>query len=523
MVLLNVTVAYLLSYLAANSGFYLLSGLILMINAAGVSIYDFHKSGRLTCPAVLFSLSWIGGSGISCLKLSNLQVPWETETWLVIYLTYAVFRIVYELSSRYFAKIRGANAAAQESAALQEAAKTQSEIQVSGGNIVTPGKKASAILTAMCVITVVSVCSFVIEAVCMGYIPLFIMDTPHAYSYFHVSGLHYFTVSFVLLPAMGVLYLDAAGALCSEGFSALSRGAGNKLWKELWKPEAGNISRKDWLLLSVCISAGIVLPVLLVSRYQLLFGLMLAGTVYLILAGGRIRISFSRRNLMLGVTAFLALLALYLFITVRRAHSIDYLNGIFEMKNAETPIFVTQPYIYIANNFDNLNCLVRDLPAHTHGLRMLFPWIALFGLKFTHPELAAFPIYVTKEELTTVTLVYDAYYDFGIAGVILFVAAGTLLAAYFERMALRYVSSRGEGRSTGKLAAGNASGESAGNASSSALRFFFVMIYGQILIYLALAFFTTWLSNPTTWFLFGLTTLLSVVIWLLSRRKERVE
>ena len=512
MVLIFVTAAYLLSYLAAGGGFYLLSGLILMSTAAGVSFYDYRKNGRLTCPAVLFSLSWIGGSGISCLKLSNLQVEWETETWLVIYLTYAVFRIVYDLSSRYFAKVWGENAAALESAALQDAAKNQSKAAdgtVSDKASASRGCGATTILTAMCVITIVSVCSFVIEAVCMGYIPLFIMDTPHAYSYFHVSGLHYFTVSFVLLPAMGVLYLDAAGALGSVSFSALTR------------TEAGNISRKDWILLSVCVSAGIILPVLLVSRYQLLFGLMLAGSVYLILAGGRIRISFSRRNLMLGVSAFMALLALYLFITVRRAHSIEYLNGIFEMKNAQTPIFVTQPYIYIANNFDNLNCLVRDLPAHTHGLRMLFPWIALFGLKFTHPELAAFPIYVTKEELTTVTLVYDAYYDFGIAGVILFVAAGTLLAAYFERMALRCISSGDRSQNAGQNLSPYASTGSF--ASGSALRFFFVMIYGQILIYLALAFFTTWLSNPTTWFLFGLTTLLSVVIWLLGGRKERVE
>ena len=35
-----------------------------------------------------------------------------------------------------------------------------------------------------------------------------------------------------------------------------------------------------------------------------------------------------------------------------------YLNGIFEMKNAATPIFITQPYMYIANNYDNFDCLV---------------------------------------------------------------------------------------------------------------------------------------------------------------------
>ena len=233
---------------------------------------------------------------------------------------------------------------------------------------------------------------------------------------------------------------------------------------------------------------------------------MLAGAVYLILQGGSISISFNRRTVTALVSAFFALLALYLFITVRRAHSIEYLNGIFEMKDPRTPIFITQPYMYIANNFDNLNCLVRDLPAHTHGLRMLFPWIALFGLKFTRPELAAFPIYVTKEELTTVTLVYDAYYDFGLAGVVPFVAAGAFLAAFFEQMALRYC---GYTRHSG---GSNAAG-------AAALRFFFVMIYAQITIYLALAFFTTWLSNPTTWFLFGLTTLLSLCIWIMVRQR----
>ena len=51
---------------------------------------------------------------------------------------------------------------------------------------------------------------------------------------------------------------------------------------------------------------------------------------------------------------------------------------------------------------------------------MLFPLWALTGLKFLFPYLVSFPIYVNKAELTTVTLFYDAYYDFGIIGVILF-------------------------------------------------------------------------------------------------------
>ena len=56
-----------------------------------------------------------------------------------------------------------------------------------------------------------------------------------------------------------------------------------------------------------------------------------------------------------------------------------YLNGIFEMKNAATPIFITQPYMYIANNYDNFDCLVRELPAHSMGLKGMFPALGIIG------------------------------------------------------------------------------------------------------------------------------------------------
>ena len=102
-----------------------------------------------------------------------------------------------------------------------------------------------------------------------------------------------------------------------------------------------------------------------------------------------------------------------MILTIARSHDVAYLNGIFEMKYEKMPIFITQPYMYIANNYDNFNCLVEELPSHTLGLRSLFPLWALTGLKFLYPAVESFPIYVNKKELTTVTLLYDAYYDFG--------------------------------------------------------------------------------------------------------------
>ena len=150
------------------------------------------------------------------------------------------------------------------------------------------------------------------------------------------------------------------------------------------------------------------------------------------------------------------------------------------MKNSQMPIFISQPYIYIANNYENFNCLVEALPAHTWGIRMLFPLWALTGLKFLFPYLVSFPIYVNKAELTTVTLFYDAYYDFGIVGVLVF-------ACILGAVCFLLVEKLKEMR--------NPIG---------------CLVYGQFAIYMMLSFFTTWFSNPTTWFYLAVTGAMAV-------------
>ena len=176
-----------------------------------------------------------------------------------------------------------------------------------------------------------------------------------------------------------------------------------------------------------------------------------------------------------------------MILTVARSHDVAYLNGIFEMKDPATPIFITQPYMYIANNYDNFNCLVTELPAHSMGLKSLFPLWALTGLKFIKPELVDFPIYTTKEELTTVTLFYDAYYDFGVVGVFLFSAVLGLFAAWLMDRAER------------------------------AENLFWQLFYSQAALYFMLSFFTTWYSNPATWFYFAATGAAMVWVELIKR------
>ena len=122
----------------------------------------------------------------------------------------------------------------------------------------------------------------------------------------------------------------------------------------------------------------------------------------------------------------------------------------------------------------------------------MFPLWALTGLKFLKPELVSFPLYTTKEELTTVTLFYDSYYDFGIAGVFLFASLLGLFAAW-----LMHRSSR------------------KGNP-------FWQVFYGQAALYFMLSFFTTWYSNPTTWFYFAATGAAAVYVEIIKKVRKPV-
>ena len=292
------------------------------------------------------------------------------------------------------------------------------------------------------------------RSVVLGYIPLFVRGVPHAYSEFHLTGIHYITVSCVLVPSLAVLYFH------------MERGRG---------------SERRMLVAAIMTGISLILPILCVSRFQFVFAVILAGFTY---------ISLQKRFQPLYLLGLLVvILPVYLILTVARSHDVEYLNGIFEMKYTGMPIFITQPYMYIANNYDNFNCLVEALPRHTFGLRGLYPLWALTGLKFVFPQLINFPIYVDKKELTTLTLFYDAYYDFGWLGVLVF-SCVLGLVAYLLVLKLREMR--------------NPMG---------------YLLYAQMGAYLILSFFTTWFSNPTTWFYLILTGLMAVYYYFNEHRR----
>ncbi len=433
---------YLICYgagmLFASSAHYYMSGASLLIAALYLYVYDYKRTGNPLHLRALFSLFWVGGQGLSCFKLSRLQTDWESITWACFFVALAAFWTVFEFAQRsWTGKINVED---------QGGRKKQGEAAAGAGY-------ETGLFTAILLLTAVSFGAFLLEAAVLGYVPFFLRGVPHAYSYFHISGVHYFTVSCVLVPSMTVIYF----LKCRE--------AGKK---------------KKFFAAAASVLAAAV-PVLCVSRFQLIFAVILAVLTFMQISG--------KKKIRYLFFAAAALLPLYVALTVARSHDVAYLNGIFEMRNENTPIFITQPYMYIANNYDNFNCLVKELPTHAYGMKGLFPLWALTGLKFLKPELAAYPIYTTKEELTTVTLFYDAYYDFGTGGVFFFAAALGVFAAWLMKKA-------------------------AGSENP-----FWQLFYAQAAMYFMLSFFTTWYSNPATWFYFAATGAAAVYVEIIKRAK----
>lgn len=415
-------ICYVVSYLLSRGELYLPSGVVLILAAAWLYWHDYKRTKNVINLRGLFSLFWVGGQGVSCLKLSKLSSDWNLLTWLCFFVALAGFWVTYEILLR----IQG-----------ESVSHRSRWFHFQGYE--------RPLFLSMVLVTALSAAAFFCEAAVLGFIPFLIRGVPHAYSTFHITGVHYFTVSCVLIPALSVLYF------CIE--------------------KGRNGLRMVLVILMDVVACTI--PILCVSRFQLILAVGMAVFTYLAMDHHRLKPA-------LAAGLVFAMIPVYVILTIARGHDVAYLNSIFQMKNSHMPIFITQPYMYIANNYDNFNCMVEWLPSHTFGLRLLFPLWALSGLKFLVPSLVSFPIYVTKEELTTVTLFYDSFYDFGIVGVTLFSCLLGGASFWLSRLMRRLRNPVG------------------------------YLLYAQFAMYLSLSFFTTWFSNPATWFYFIATGLLAL-------------
>ena len=95
-------ICYGAAMLFAFSAHFTLSGMSLMFAALYLYLWEYGKSGNPLHLRGLFSLFYVGGEGISCLKLSNLQKDWSLETWACFFVAFAAFWNVYALAEKKF-------------------------------------------------------------------------------------------------------------------------------------------------------------------------------------------------------------------------------------------------------------------------------------------------------------------------------------------------------------------------------------------------------------------------------------
>ncbi len=168
--------SFFVSYIASLAEWYYASGIILIVEAVYLYVHWVRESGSLVELRALFTLAWVGGQGISCLKLSTLQDSWNYITWLSFFVIYIAFGIGYEWGRKY-SRVEG-----------KEPEKNK--------------KKANRLFRCIMLLLVVSAGCFVIEIIRIGYIPVF-SDEPYSYSYFRMSALHYLhycAISCILIP-----------------------------------------------------------------------------------------------------------------------------------------------------------------------------------------------------------------------------------------------------------------------------------------------------------------------------------
>ena len=419
------TIIYTLSMVLYYFRYNIIASGLMIALAIFLYVIDFRKEKRLITIKGLFALGFIGGFGVSLLKLSALSMEYSIKTFLVIYVSYFSMYL-----GSYFSKDK------KLSLSNYKGMYDSKEM---------PYSQKEKILICFFIITFLA---FVIEVIKLKFIPLMTIATPHAYSTFHVYMLHYITSLYVFIPSV---------AICN------------------YHHEKSKRSRVAVLLSYMYV---VLLSALMLSRGQLIMSIVLSVFVILILNGKDIfEIFNSRRNRLAVIIVVVILSILYVFITVHRAHDVAYLKGIFEMKDSNMPIYIAQPYMYVAHNYENLNYMINNLKHHTFGRMTLVPLFTLTFMKKLFPFAIGAPNLVIKEELSTKTLIYDSYYDFGIVGVMIFCFIIGYIGSILENYVYMIEDNKGSIKGS-----------------------YFAVLFSLLCYYMLFSFMQSYFSLTDTWF-----------------------
>lgn len=404
MIILLFIIIYILTIFLYKMNYLIMASILMLAFSLFAYYYDVKKTNNMVNLRALYSVGFLGSFALSFLKLSNLTLDYGYKFFIVIFIAVVGFYFTYELSNKYH-NFNLDN--------LKYQSKSKTKDYVYKVLLVTMG---------------LSFVAFFIEVSVLKFIPLFVKNVPHAYSTFHIFMLHYITTFYIFVPSMAVLYY-------------------------YYEYKANNINSIIMARVLIAILYAIAMATLLVSRGQLLMSVIMAFVTFAILFLYDTKFTFNsiidyvKRHIKILIIIIISFGILYLIITIRRSHSISYLNDIFDMKNKDIPIFITQPYMYLTEGFENLNYMIEKLNGFGFGKRSFQP---IFTFTFMN-KLFYFDfmteLLLLKEELTNMTLFYDAYYDFKYIGVLVLTFVLGLVSSYLDNYIKVYKKSQDSGNS----------------------------------------------------------------------------
>ena len=413
-------------------------GIFLILSS--ICVYFKITSEDLFHPVALFSGFWVGVAGLSNFRLSGFQHKWSIYMFVVVFTVYITFVLGYYLGKR-----------------------TKLKTPISYGKT-----DVNKLYYALIGVFLATVLCFIAEILILGFVPLF-DPRMEAYQLFHVTGLHYFTVTAGILPCLTVVY----------------KGYGGK--------------KATWFINVVAFA----IPVLIISRQLLLLQVISSLVVY--------NYIYKKVSLPMLIIVGLASMIIFSMLLKLRHQDTNYINEVSNITLTEeeegeageehkvsgllnfintnetaNKVFrkLVQPYMYLTMNFENLRNIVENFNDYQYGKHTIFPVFAFTNTK-KYVDYSYVEEYLTNENFTTSTFMSDVYYDFGYVGAVLV----PLLFGWIFGMNHRSMMEK----KSNKLV---------------------IAVYSIMVYCLIFSFFVPWYSSPTIWFYMGII----FIMWLASRK-----
>lgn len=364
----------------------------------------------------LLSLSLFFSLGLATLKLIGLQDHiWSIQTWICFYMFYTFF-----VFSNY---------------CLNSSKKYCITFLVKYKIIIK--KKGIRIYTFIVLLTFLSLISFTYVVWIEGYIPLFSTDQFSYAKFGSEASIALFYQISVILP--GLAYYEKN----SESYSVFQRNA-----------------------LVICIFLNLIICILLKSRDFLLgTAIIFIVSVSFCLMRNYKKIKLKTKHKIIILVLSIFALLLFIYVTKQRNYSSNYIYNLYQPKNKNIPANIISFYTYITMGYYNFDKMISQINQYSFGLKQLNPFIILMHLNEIKLQVANLPDYFVQKELNLYGYLGDAYYDFGIAGIVFSGFISGWIYSFFEKF---YFYSR----------------------KSYALVLYAIAIHHCILF-----FFTSWLSN----------------------------